>query len=93
MRSARSRKVVAASRCWQFASGDVDVQAVDGVDVVHGVDGVAVFEASGCGVCGVFGDEFGSVPVAAVLECSFGFGFVHPVEIADVVVGEPLVEW
>lgn len=57
-----------------------------------GVDGVAVFEASGCGVWGVFGDEFGSVPVAPVLEYSFGFGCVHPDEIDDVVVGETSVQ-
>ena len=69
------------------------VDGVDRVDVVHGVDGVAVFDASGCGVCGVFGDEFGSVPAAPVLEYSYGFGLVHPDEIDDVVVGETWAEW
>lgn len=77
----------------QATCGDVDVEAGDGVDVVHGIDGVAVFEARCCGVCGVFGDEFGSVLFAPVLECSFGFGLVHPDEVDDVVVGESLVEW
>ena len=46
-------------RCFcglQTTCTDVDVESVDGVDVVHGVGGGAAFEASGCGVCGVFDD-------------------------------------
>lgn len=35
----------------QTTRADVDVESVDGVDVVHGVDGVEVFEARCCGVC------------------------------------------
>lgn len=78
---------------WQTTCGDVDVEARDGVDVVHGVDGVAVFDARCCGVCSAFGDEFESVPVAPVLECSFGFGLVHPDEVVDVAVGETSIQW
>ncbi len=92
MRSARRRKVCRCFCRWQTTCGDVDVESVDGVDVVHGVDGVAVFDTSGCGVCGVFGDECGSAPFPPVLECSFGFGLVHPDEVNDVVVGETSVQ-
>lgn len=79
--------------CWETTRADVDVDAVDSVDVTHGVDGIAVFEASCRGTCGVFGDEFGSVTFPPVLEYSFGFDCVHPDEVDDPVVGETSAQW